>query len=434
MNSEEQDSMHIAELSNGTKLHFLPIKGLKSACFGLGYEAGGCFEEGTGRGSNSGISHFLEHMIFTGTSKTNNEQTKQNFARIHSYSTAYTRGEKTVYLSKSAKNKFDQALELWGELITDAEINPETFEKERLVVKQEEKLVRDKPAFHVYVNLRKLVFQNTQLEQTTIGDPDSLSNMSVAMMKDYVNRYYTPDNSLLAVIGDFNFEEIHPILENTLGKYERDKKVSKPRINPWKSLPSNWKAKHKLVVEEAKNPHTYIGIAWAYKEDMKKIGYPLYLLNTLIGNSKASLLYENIISKGINSRIMYYYEMYPNVYTGMLILSSSPKKAGTTYGLITEKVIEELKQTEITDDLLERLKREHLGNLALRYEDLLSLASYQISRYMTLREDISLEQYNSNIRSVTRQDLQELINKVFDNQKLTTFAYGDIPESLKVLK
>ena len=158
--------------------------------------------------SNSGVSHFLEHLFFKGTKK----HPKGEFDRIleakGAIVNAATSKDFTHYYVTIPSKDFDTALELHSDMILNPQIPRKELEQERKVVLEEISLSKARPEKIAYEKMNNMLYTNHPYKRTVLGSTNVISNISRDEILEYFNEYYTPSNMTTVVIGDINTEDV----------------------------------------------------------------------------------------------------------------------------------------------------------------------------------------------------------------------------------
>ncbi|UCE12652.1 MAG: insulinase family protein [Candidatus Heimdallarchaeota archaeon] len=422
MNSEHSE---IITLDNNLKLQLVNVPGGKSALFAVAFHAGSMYEEEFGTGSNDGISHFLEHMFFKGTPTRTSKQVNEEFTRLGADLNAYTSYDHTVYYAKVPTRNLHKAVELWHDLLINRTIDPTEFEAERQVVLQEIQWYEDMPETDTNFNVRKHHFVNTPLEHTILGTQDSISTISIEMMSDYITRFYTLDNAVVTLTGGFDL-----VLEKQFFTSFFSDPISQPskkpiyppgvKLDPQKSgISYHYSTRQK--------PLTYASLCWTSPGTSSSDFFPLLLLNTYIGNSRTSLLYRKITSKGIASVCRYGFEPLYDVSASSIFFVSPPNKTKGVFQKIIELLLE-VKDLEINPQIVSELKEEVWGTYITEIENPTNYGVDLIQKFIKFRHQLLTEEFKERIDQITANDMQEAKDRLLENFYITVYATGTIPQ------
>lgn len=422
MNSEHSE---IITLDNNLKIQLVTVPGGKSALFAVAFHAGSMYEKGFGIGSNDGISHFLEHMFFKGTPNRTSKQVNEEFTSLGADLNAYTSYDHTLYYAKVPTRNLHKAVELWRDLLMNDTLDPTEFEAEKQVVLQEIQLYQDMPETETNFSVRKHHFKNTPLEHTILGTQESISAISIDMMNDYIARFYTLDNALVTLVGGFDLEAEKQFFTSFLSE-----PISHPNKNPIyppevKLDPQKSKISYHYSVRQ--KPLTYVSLCWTSPGTRSSDFFPLLLLNTYIGNSRTSLLYRKITSKGIASVCRYGFEPLFDVSASSIFFVSPPNKTKGVFQKVMELLLE-IKDLEINPQIVSELKEEVWGTYITEIENPTNYGVDLIQKHIKFRHQLLMKEFKDRIYQITANDIQEAKDRLLENLYLTVYATGTIPQ------
>ncbi|MEK7996508.1 MAG: pitrilysin family protein, partial [Planctomycetota bacterium] len=203
------------KLNNGLAVIGELNKSAKSAAVGFFVKTGSRDE--TGR--ISGVSHFLEHMLFKGTEKLSALEVNEAFDRTGAQFNAFTSEENTVYYAAVLPEYLEEVTRLWGELMRPA-LRDEDFSIEQNVIKEEIAMYKDLPSFDVMERCRTLHFDGHPCGNSVLGSEESIDNLTAEQMRDYFATRYAPNNMVLACAGDFDWDRICSLAAESCGQWQ----------------------------------------------------------------------------------------------------------------------------------------------------------------------------------------------------------------------
>lgn len=413
----------IMTLDNNLKLQLVSIPGGKTALFSVGFHAGSMYETGFGPGSNDGISHFIEHMFFKGTPTRTTKQVNEDFTRLGADLNAFTSYDHTVYFAKVPSRNLRKAAEIWKELLVDKTIDPIEFKAEKEVVLQEIQLYADMPEFDTNFTVRKKHFSDTALEHNILGTLDSLGDITLAMMTDYIERFYSLDNAIVTLAGGFNLEAEKDFLKSIFND-----PIDQPRIHPYyppKVEIHSQKSSISFYKNEISKPLSYVGLTWTAPGIQADDFFPMLLLNTFIGNSRTSLLYREIVSKGIANVCNYGFEALFDVSMSSILFVTPPNKAEEVFQKVINLLLK-VRDLEITPQIANLLKEEVWGSYLSEIEDPSNFGIDLLQKYIKFRQPLSVKDFEKRIFHINPEDIQNTKEKLLENMNLTIYATGTV--------
>lgn len=237
--------------------------------------------------SNSGISHFLEHLFFKGTENHPTGDFDHILESKGATTNAATSKDFTHYYITISSKYFKEALELHADMLLHPQIPRKEMEKERKVVLEEIAKDANSPSNICYENLNSLLYTTHPYKRKVIGSAKVIENVSRETILDYYKKYYTPSNMTTIIIGDVNPEETIKIIKDNFNT-----PYKKPIVNKYK--------KEKLLSSQKRNiaymptQAGYMMIGFRSADITSNDTYALDVLATILGDGKSSKLYQVI--------------------------------------------------------------------------------------------------------------------------------------------
>ena len=238
----------------------------------------------------AGVSHFLEHMLFKGTPSRTAEQVNRDFDEMGAHYNAFTSEENTVYYAAVLPEHQDRAVALLGDLLRPS-LRQEDFDTEKQVILEEIRMYEDQPPFGADDKCRAAFFGDHPLGHSVLGTAASVGALSVAEMRAYFQRRYSPDNITLAAAGRIDFDGLVAAADAACGHWQRgsDARVVEP-ARPQSSFLTLAKASatQQYVLQLAQGPDARAADRYAAK-----------LLAIVLGDDSGSRLYWELVDPGL---------------------------------------------------------------------------------------------------------------------------------------
>lgn len=269
------------KLSCGTTVIMEKTDYVQSVALGIWIKAGAADE----KDEVSGVSHYIEHMMFKGTEKRTAKEIASDVDKIGGMFNAFTGKEATCYYIKTLASNIYQGAEILIDMITGSKFDTEEMDKERQVIFEEIKMVKDSPDDDVYDTISELVASGNPLGRSILGTPESLERIDRVKLTGYLNEKYARDSIVIAVAGNFDEQKIIDMFEGSLSKL-RDKKVVEPlEIKPYKQS-------FDVKVRDIEQTHICLAAPAVSLDDDRY--YAFVLMNSIFGGSMSSRLFQNI--------------------------------------------------------------------------------------------------------------------------------------------
>jgi predicted Zn-dependent peptidase len=167
---------------------------------------------------NSGVSHMLEHLTFNGTGKRTQKQLYDELDYYGIYLNAQTSEDYTTTMALNHKDHADKALDIISDMLFNSTFPQEKFEKEKGIVIEEIRKDHENPDYQKELALRKAFFQNPPYSLPVIGNIESIENMTREQVLEYYQTFYSPNNMIALIIGDFKQAEMYRKISRYFGK------------------------------------------------------------------------------------------------------------------------------------------------------------------------------------------------------------------------
>lgn len=341
-------------LSNGLSIIGEVNKSAKSAAIGFFAKTGSRDEPQ----QISGVSHFLEHMLFKGTEKLNSQQVNEAFDKTGAQFNAFTSEETTVFYAAVIPEYLAEVTTLWIELMRPA-LRDEDFNIEKNVIKEEIAMYKDMPSFDVLDKCRKLYFGEHPCGNSVLGSVESIDKLTAVQMREYFSRRYVPNNMTVACAGNFNWKQISSVIEEECGKWNKQETTRK--IEDW---PGSKKIER---IEKAKLAREHICLMSRALPVQDKRRFAASILATIIGDSTGSRYFWELVDTALaDTASMQYVSMDGTgaFYTYLSCGSENVTKVMEIVGNIFEK----LSRNGVTEKELKTAKNKILSALVIKNE------------------------------------------------------------------
>jgi predicted Zn-dependent peptidase len=273
----------ISKLQNGLTVASAAMPHMNSVSVGLWVAVGGRFEPAR----LSGVSHFIEHMLFKGTKKRNAAEISQAVEGLGGYLNAFTSEEVTCFYSKAQHDKFEELLEVLVDMFLNSTFDGGELDKERGVIKEELAMYLDQPQQHVHELLNETLWPNQPLGRSLTGTPETLDGMKREDLVRYKNSNYVTQSVIIAAAGNVEHKTVLKAVERYARKFPSNKR---PRFEP--AVCEQSAPRVKLHTKQTEQTQVAWGIRTCSRHDPRR--YALRVLNVLLGENMSSRLFQII--------------------------------------------------------------------------------------------------------------------------------------------
>lgn len=406
--------IEITRLANGVRVITEAMPHVRSVSVGIWVGSGSRRESG----EYNGISHFIEHMLFKGTTRRSAEDIARSVDSIGGNLDAFTAKELVCFNTKV----LDEHLSLAFDVLTDLVLHPlfreEDIEKEKGVILEEIKMEADSPDYLVHEIFSSNFWKDHPLGKPILGTPQTVKRFDQKMIRGFYDGVYAPSNLIVTAAGNLT----HARLVDLAREHLED-------LRPGDPAPAD------------QAPATHARIALRNKKALEQVhlclgvpSYPLpheerfacYVLNTLLGGGMSSRLFQNIRERqGLAYAV--FSELNPYRDTGCLSIyaGTSVESARKVVESITHE-FSDLKQQSVADEELRRAKDHLKGSLMLSLESTSSRMSNLARQEMYFGRFFSLDELVESIESVTASDVQRIAQTFFDPKLISVAVLGNL--------
>ena len=232
-----------------------------------------------------GISHFIEHMLYKGTEKRNVKQIADEIEGNGGNMNGFTSETITAYWCKMPSKHLNIAFEVLSDMIKNPLLDEKELEKERKVIFEEIKMYKDNPRLHVFDEIQKALYSGT-MGINLAGTFETMNSIDRKKMLEKFKQIYNPNNMILCVVGDANFEDVLKFAENNFG----DEKGEVPK--------QEFDLKNESKIE-ARKGIDQANLVFAYHVPFgnNKKNYAAQVLSVIMAGGLTSRLYNEIREK-----------------------------------------------------------------------------------------------------------------------------------------
>ena len=398
-------------LKNGIKLVHSQVYSPVSHC-GLMVGTGSRDEMET----ENGMAHFIEHMIFKGTTKRKSFQLLGMIENLGGELNAFTTREETCVYASFLSPYYSKSLGLFADVAFNSTFPQREIEKEKMVIIDEINSYLDSPGEQIFDDFEEMVFNNHSLGRNILGTEQNVKKFKRSDVFRFMKRNYRLDNIVIASVGKIEMSKLIKLVEKFFGEIDLQggsrKRTSFENYQPQKK-------------SESKNTylsHLMVGNIAYSRTDKKRL--PMLLLNNLLGgpalNSRLNLLLRE--KHGIAYTIESNYSPYSDTGLFSVYLGTDPKNINKSLNLLN-KEFKYLRDNSLGGLQLNRAKKQLAGQVAIQYDsrqnEMLSIAK----SYLYKPEVKSVESFLDEIEKLQASDILEVANEVLISDNLSTLIF-----------
>ncbi|HTM30287.1 MAG TPA: pitrilysin family protein [Vicinamibacterales bacterium] len=400
-------------LVNGVRFVTERMPHVRSVSIGVWLSRGSRHEPST----HAGIAHFVEHMLFKGTDRRTAESIAQEVDSIGGQLDAFTSKEYAGYYMKVLDEHLPVAVDVLADLVSHPTFDSVEIEKEQKVVLEEIKMVEDTPDDLVHELFAEGFWPDHPLGRPILGIPSSVSALDKDALRAFFADTYVAPNMSVVAVGNLDHEAVKRLMETALADV------------PLRGLPVDVRpptvAQNTLVRrKELEQSHICLGMPALAQSDPDR--YVSYALNTVLGGSMSSRLFQNVREK---RGLAYAVFSGLSAYTDSGALSIYAGCANDAVSELIDVVVGELRQMrdERVGEVELRRAKDHLkGSLMLNLESTSSRMSHLARQEIYRDRTDTLDEMLAAIERVTVDDVHRLSELFFAKGTLGVTVLGNV--------
>lgn len=389
----------------------------------------------------NGLAHLNEHMLFKGTEKRGAASINNLLENVGGELNAYTTKEETVVHATVLKEDLRRAVELLLELLFTSTYPDKELLKEREVVYEEIISYKDSPADSIYEDFECRLFEGHPLQYPILGTRKTLSRIESSTLKEYLHKWFIPDNMAISVVADMEESQVVKIVERALRKYCPGQhcdiiRESTPqplvagtaggRTAAGEAAPLDWTPVPPFRIEINKKhhqAHCIIGTrAYSYTQERERLA--LALLANILGGPAMNARLNTVLRE--KNALVYTVEACFNPYsdTGLFTIYFGCDKPLVERSLrLVRKELERVIEAPLSSRALANAKKQLLGQLAIASDNSEAQCLSMGKSMMIFGYIEPMETTRSKIESLTSSELQRVAQEILAWDNLSILIY-----------
>ena len=272
---------HLTRLQNGLTIATAEMPHMASVAVGLWVGIGGRYEPER----LSGTAHFIEHLMFKGTSRRSAKEISEAVEGVGGYLNAFTTEENTCFHARAHASRFEELLDVLVDMFVHSRFAPADITKERAVIKEEIAMYRDQPAQYVHDLLHESLWPNHPLGRALTGTKKSLDGIKRTDLLEFFRDHYVAPNTLLVVAGPLRHAGVVRAVRKFAGAFSPGKKPVLIPVVEEQAAPVV-----RVHVKKVEQTQLALGVRICSRHDERR--HALRVLNALVGESMSSRLFQ----------------------------------------------------------------------------------------------------------------------------------------------
>lgn len=390
-------SKHV--LDNGLTVIIKPMPGNPMvSVYGL-IKAGSATE---GKYLGSGLSHFLEHMLFKGTQSRGVGEIGRAIQAAGGSINAQTSYDYTMFTITVPRDAMNTAVELLSDALFHSSLDPVELEKERQVIFGEMRMRKDNPETYLSQLVFRSVYLNHPYKHPIIGYPELFEKVTREGLYDFYKTYYTPNNMVISIAGDVDRSKTLDVVRSFFGSYARSAPI--PRNLP----PDPWVISPRFVEAFYPTDVTRLAIMFQSVGLMDRDLFALDVLAKILGEGESSRLYRELYQQRelVHEVSAYNYTPYDRGVFGVEATLDDDKREDVERLMMDQ--IEAMSKKLVTPDELQKAKKQVESEFVMGLQTTEQVAFSQAMDEALTGDHLFAKKYVDGVRAVTAADIQRV--------------------------
>jgi predicted Zn-dependent peptidase len=362
-----------------------------------------------------GIAHFVEHMLFKGTETRSAEDIAQAIDSIGGQLDAFTAKEYASYYIKVLDEHVPLAVDLLADIVSHPKFAADEIEREKKVILEEIKMVEDTPDDLVHEVFSQHFWEGHPLGRPILGSPETVESFTAGTLRRYFDGAYVAPNLIVAAAGNLDHARVQELVQSAFRHVARDGDPvvdAPPRVAP------------QVVTRTKELEQTHICLGTTGYPQRHDDRYVSYILNTVLGGSMSSRLFQNVREKrGLAYAVFSGLASYRDAGSLTIYAGCANEAVDEVVDLCVEE-LRSLKRAPVPDAELRRAKDHLKGSLMLSLENTASRMSHLARQEIYFDRHFGLDETLAGVERVTAQDLQRIARDLFSNGALGVTVLG----------
>jgi len=327
---------------------------------------------------------------------------------------AFTSKEYTCYYAKVLDEDVDLAIDVLQDMFFNSLFDEKEMEKEKNVVLEEIKMYKDSPDELIHDLFSQQVWNNSPIGKPILGEEETIQHLSREKIIKYLDDNYCPENTVIAVAGKINHEDIIQKL-SAFGEFHRQRKQDLGIVPVGTTF-------RKAIAKDTEQMHLIVGVPGLGQDDDDI--YPLHIINNILGGGLSSRLFQEIREqRGLAYSVFSYHSTY--VDSGLFSVYAGTRPANTEEVIkCILNVIKDIKTKGLTEEEITRTKAQIKGNLFLGLESVNSRMSRIGKTELSFGRIKTVDEVVEKLEKVTFKDIDGIMERLWQKDKISMISLG----------
>lgn len=410
------------QLNNGVRIITEKVPGVRSVAIGIWVGTGSRYEDE----SNSGISHFIEHLMFKGTNKRTASDIAESLDAVGGQLNAFTTKEYTCYYAKILDEHVDLAIDVLTDMFFNSQFQEQAIEKERGVIEEEIRMYEDTPDELIHDLFVQTIWPDHPLGKPILGSIKSLQNITRDEILSYMHSNYVPNRIVVAVAGSIEHQAMQDKLKAIFERMEN--RGQQLPVNP----PLQASTKVNNIYRKTGQVQICLGTMGLSQQDDRL--YSVYIINNVLGGGLSSRLVQSIREeRGLAYSVFSYHTAFCDTGLFAFYAGTSPTKYDEVIRLFMQE-INRITNEGITEKELKKTQEQIKGSIYMGLESVSSRMTRLGRTELCLNQVITPEEVVAKTFAVTLDDVNRVAKDLFAEREFTLSTIGPLKKRLNINK
>ena len=391
--------------ASGLRIVTEEVPSVRSAAVGIWVNVGSRDEAP----ATAGASHFLEHLLFKGTTSRTALEISSSIESVGGEMNAFTSKEYTCFYARVIDTDLPMAIDVVSDLITSSIVTALDVDAERKVVLEEIAMRDDDPSDLVHDLFSDTYYGDTQIGRPILGTIDSIKGMSRNTVFNYYKKKYLPQDLVVAVAGNIKHKKVVAMVEQALSRDNFLDVLAAPVIRPNIPIKNTKQQSVGLLYKKSEQAHMFYGMEGVARADERR--FAMGVLSAALGGGMSSRLFQEIREKrGLAYSVYAYAQQFAGSGVLGFYAGCNPTKAIEVVEII-RSVLSDVADNGMTHEEIERAKGAVRGSLVLSQEDTGSRMSRIGKNEIVYGQVMDFDDILKAISRVSAQDIREIASE-----------------------
>lgn len=367
-------------------------------------------------GTNEGMAHFIEHSIFKGTEHRRSYHILNRIDGVGGELNAFTTKEETCIYASSLSIHLERCLELFADILFHSTFPAKEIEKEKDVVLEEINSYKDSPADLIYDDFEEFIFEGHPLAHNILGSKKNVKRFDSNSIRTFFDSNYTTDRMVVSIVGSNDFGKVRRLCEKYFGHYERHISCAKRDKKPTYRQFDITQHRHTHQM------HIMTGYPAVDNYDDRKVAFSL--LNNIIGGPAMNSRLNVAIREHYGFCYSIESQYTPLSDAGLFyIYAGIEPESEQRYRELVNRELKLFKEKKLSTIQLHAAKQQYIGQMAINNELALNEMQSIGKSFLSFDHVDTLEEMQRDIEGVTANEIRELANEIFSDDKVCYLTY-----------